>query len=72
MPVNQETLSVLQKEFAEKLKAYQNNPTTTVSQIAMNIEGMKEYGMEAEDYMQLGPFSCRDLLLNLQINPTMF
>ena len=72
MPVNQETLSVLQKEFAEKLKAYQNNPTPTVSKIAMNIEGMKEYGMDAEDYMQLGPFSCRDLLLNLQINPTMF
>lgn len=69
MPSNsKETLSLLQKEFEEKLRAYDNDVSGTVPIVATDIKAMSQYGMSAEDYIQLGPFSCSEVLEKLHID----
>ena len=70
MPSNtKEALSVLQKEFAEKLKTYQKLQSPSVSKIQLNLETIEKYNLAAEDYVQLGPFSCREILDQMGVIP---
>lgn len=64
-PNTKEALSVLQKEFAEKFRKFAKNPSSAVPKIKMNIDAMKKYNLDPIDFLQVGPFSCRDILIPL-------